>query len=318
MDQDNRIITVGLTGAWDMLCEVDGIDWGQHRTVDSSTRIPAGKALNINKALAYLGRKSVFTGLWGQNDYAPLCEHLKSFEPFLDNQVTAVAGATRTNITVEDTAAHRHLHLRFSDELCSNANLSNVTDRLNQILCEGDLCVFAGSLPPEPLWDSVIHMVNVCVDRGGQIVLDSNGPGCARLIDSARISVISPNLLELSQLLDRHISDDPIEIRNACKPLLEKVDVILISRGKLGAMAVTKEQSSVCRLRSTQRPVFSEVGCGDHFLAGFISFFSRGQSLQNALAAGVKLATFHAWGLTKSLSAAEIDETVDVQVNPLT
>ena len=317
MNTDRRIITVGLTGAWDMHCAVDGIEWGDHTTVQSCIKIPAGKALNINKALAYLREKSVFTGLWGQDDYELLCDDLQLYN-LIDNCVTPVPGATRTNITLEDTLNQRHLHLRFPDELCSAENLSQVTEQLRQLLQSDDLCVFAGSMPSEDLLHPMVELMNLCTEKGAQIILDSNGPGYARMIDECDITLISPNVSELSELLGQTIDDEPPAISKACGPLLEKVNIILVSRGKQGAMLITKEQSLTCTLASEPRPVVTEVGCGDHFLAGFLSVFSQDdQPLDKALAAGVQLATFHAWGLTQTESPDSIDENVSVEVKPV-
>ncbi len=317
MDQDRRIVTVGLTGAWDMHCEVSGIEWGDHQTVEAYTKIPAGKALNINKALGYLRQMSVLTGLWGEGDYAQLCDDLQLYE-LIENRLTTVPGTTRTNITLEDTLNQRHMHLRFPDELCSTESISEVVGELTQIVQPGDVCVIAGSLPAEDLFDSVMEVIKTCSDKGARLVLDSNGPAYAKLIQEGDISVISPNVSELSELLGQEVEDDPSAIRRACQALLEQVDVILISRGKQGAMLVSKEQSLTCTLASPPRPVASEVGCGDHFLAGFLSVFSQDHSsLDKALAAGVQLATFHAWGLTKTQASDEIDKTVQVEVTPL-
>ena len=317
MDNDKRIVTVGLTGAWDMHCQAPGIEWGDHQTVESYTKIPAGKALNINKALDYLRRMSVLTGLWGLADYAQLCDDLQLYE-LIDNRLTTVPGTTRTNITLEDTLNQRHMHLRFTEELCSTESLSKVAEELTQIVQHEDVCVVAGSLPSEDLFDSVMEVIKTCSDKGARLVLDSNGPGYAKLIQEGDISVISPNVSELSELLQQEVEDDPAAILKACQPLLQQVDIVLISRGKQGAMLVSNEQSLTCTLASPPRPVASEVGCGDHFLAGFLSVFSRNHSpLDKALAAGVQLATFHAWGLTDTLTADEINKMVDVKVAPL-
>ena len=51
----NQIITVGICPCWDITCYVDGVEWGDHKKITSQTFVPAGKALNISRALAWMG-----------------------------------------------------------------------------------------------------------------------------------------------------------------------------------------------------------------------------------------------------------------------
>jgi fructose-1-phosphate kinase PfkB-like protein len=61
--------------------------------------------------------------------------------------------------------------------------------------------------------------------------------------------------------------------------------------------------------------ITSEVGCGDNLLAGFLSAISQNpQSLDEALAAGVRLATVHAFGLTKTHTLSKIKTMIQTDV----
>jgi 1-phosphofructokinase family hexose kinase len=315
MNNFGRIITIGLTPAWDMRCQVDGIEWGDHKTVQSFTKEPAGKSLNVNKALAYMGHKSIAAGLWSQNDYPLMRDKLAVFADFVDIQITPVAGVTRTNITVEDTIGGRHLHLRFPDELGSVENLKKVSAQLRNIVHKDNLCVFSGSMPPASLLASTIDVVNTCIDQGGRVVFDSNGSSFAEVVRQCRLFMISPNVNELCQLLDNNIANEPSAILSACQPLLKNMDIILVSRGKEGAIAVSKDKSYTCVPSGLPGKVTSEVGCGDNLLAGFLSAISQNpQSLDAALAAGVQIATTHAFGLTKTHTLSEIKTMIQTDI----
>ena len=60
---NNPIITVGFSPAWDITSYVDDIEWGQHKTISSQMIVPAGKPLNISKALAWMSKKSIIQEL---------------------------------------------------------------------------------------------------------------------------------------------------------------------------------------------------------------------------------------------------------------
>ncbi len=53
-----RIITIGLSPAWDIRCRGAGLDWGRHVEIDEQVVRPAGKALNVSDALAWMGRQA--------------------------------------------------------------------------------------------------------------------------------------------------------------------------------------------------------------------------------------------------------------------
>ena len=64
MKKNPSIITVGLSPAWDITCRGKNLNWGGHENIDEQTITPAGKALNVSKALAWMGRESIAAGLW--------------------------------------------------------------------------------------------------------------------------------------------------------------------------------------------------------------------------------------------------------------
>ncbi len=61
MAGEKKIITIGLCPSWDTVCRLDGINWGEHKQVTSTKSYPAGKAMNISRALAWMGKKNTAT-----------------------------------------------------------------------------------------------------------------------------------------------------------------------------------------------------------------------------------------------------------------
>ena len=57
MKRESKIITVGLSPTWDITSQVENPDWGGHINIDEQTIFPAGKALNVSKALAWMGQE---------------------------------------------------------------------------------------------------------------------------------------------------------------------------------------------------------------------------------------------------------------------
>ena len=142
MKISGKIITVGLCPCWDTICQVEGIDWGEHNVVSCRIDRPAGKALNISRALAWMGERNIAAGLWGETDYQQMLKAVRSLRGLVKVQMTAVAGVTRQNITVVDAVNNREIHLRNRSELASKKALRELEVDLEAIVSRNSVCVF--------------------------------------------------------------------------------------------------------------------------------------------------------------------------------
>jgi 1-phosphofructokinase len=294
-----RIITVGLCPSWDTVCEFEGIDWGQHKTASSCVNRPAGKALNISRALAWMGQTNIAAGLWGRDDYGQMLKVMSALEKRVKVQLTAVDGGTRRNITVLDTVNAREMHLRNRSELASARALKKLHADLRAIVHKDSVCVFAGTMPESELLGDVIRIIESCRSRGAKIVLDTSGPALSEIVRTGAVWLINPNVEELSGLLGERVRDGPVSLSDAGRKLLDRVEVVLISRGRKGAIVVAEKDA--CQSRCVGRGrVLSTVGCGDYLLAGFLKGLKDKSDAASALRTAMKVATAKAWGRTES------------------
>lgn len=316
MKSKGRIVTIGLSPAWDVSCRGKGLDWGRHLELDEQTVRPAGKALNVSAALAWMGCESVAAGMWGRDDFEAMRALVRAWGGLVRVDMTAVEGQTRRNITVVDTKGRREMHLRCPNGLATPAALTRFAADLRRTVCPDDMCVFAGAMPAGDLLDPVVALVESCAEQGGEIVVDTYGPVLHRLVAARLPSLISPNVEELGELLGAPVSNTPAKLVAAARPLLEKVPMILISRGSKGALAVTQRGAWVGRATSRGK-VLETVGCGDHLLAGFLAAHRQGRSLPKALATGLQTATAHAWRWTEEKPWLQARKQIEVAIDGL-
>ncbi|MBN1509500.1 MAG: hypothetical protein JW955_21815 [Sedimentisphaerales bacterium] len=313
MAEQGRIITIGLSPAWDVRCCGTGLDWGRHVEIDEQSVRPAGKALNVSYALAWLGRSSVAAGLWGREDYGQMKNVIRRLSGRIRTSMTTSLGGTRRNITVVDTRRHREMHLRLRSELASQHTLRRLRVDLKRLVRRGDTCVFAGAMPGGRHLRQVIDLVRACHERGASIAVDTHGPALAGIVDAGLALVISPNVEELRELLHQEVANTPVRLASAAQRLLEKVSTVLISRGAQGAVAVTEEGAWAGR-STLRRKALSTVGCGDYLLASFLAGLQDTGDPQIALATGLKAATAHAWGWTETKTWNEAKREIPVRV----
>ncbi len=314
MKRKNSIITIGLSPAWDITCRGQNLDWGRHKVVSSCLERPAGKALNISRALAWMGEESIAAGLWGQNDYELMLKAMEILKEQVKVKMTAVAGSTRRNITVVDMANAREMHLRNKSELASTKTLKKLKVDLETIVRQGSVCVFSGAMPDGKLLGDVIRIAKSCRSLGAKIALDTSGTALRQIVDTGAVWLIKPNVEELCELLGESIRNAPNSLVKAGQKLLDKVEVILISRGRIGAVVVTKEGAWHGRCVGSAK-VLSTVGCGDYLLAGFLKGLKDKSNVASALEAAIKIATAKAWDLTESEKWPQVKRQIQVKSN---
>ncbi len=307
------IITIGLSPAWDITCRGRNIDWGLHQEIDEQTVRPAGKALNVSKALAWMGQRNIAAGLWGSDDHPQMLAAVRALWPSIRVKLTAVAGRTRQNVTIVDSAKNKEMHLRNKSRLASAKTLKKLQADLEKIMHKGSICVFAGTIPDGGLLGNVIRIVEFCKSRGAKIVLDTSGRPLKEIVDTGSAWLIKPNVEELCELLGEQVKDGPISLAKAGRRLLDKVEIVLISRGAKGGVVVTK--NGAWQGRCTDRvEIFSTVGCGDFLLAGFLKALKNGFSSDAALETAIKVATARAWGWTEKMIWLDVKSRIHVRI----
>ena len=313
MNRNFSIITVGLSPAWDILCYGEGLEWGLHREIETTTFQPAGKALNISQALAWMGEKSIAAGLWGRDDFEQMLKAMRSLGGLVKVKMTAVEGSTRRNITVVDTANNREMHLRNRSELASKKALRKLEADLRTIVQKGSVCVFAGVMPEDEFVGDVVRIIKSCRERGARIVVDTYGEALKRILETGAAWLVKPNVEELRELLGEQVTDSPAGLVRAGRKLLDKVEVVLISRGKKGGVVVTKKGAWQGRCIGRGR-VLSTVGCGDFLLAGFLKGLKDKSDAGSGLGTAIKVATARAWGWTEGKSWSQALREIKVAV----
>ncbi len=308
------IITIGLSPTWDITCKGQNLDWGLHEVIDEQTIRPAGKALNVSRALAWMGQKSIAAGLWGRDDYEQMLTSMRPLNRHIKVKMTPVVGSTRRNITVVDTVKGKEIHLRDRSRLASVKALKRLRDDLGTLIRKGSVCVFAGTMPDGDLLDDVIGIMEFCKSRGAKILLDTSGPALREIVPTGFVWLIKPNVEELCDLSGEKIKDGPVSLAGAGRRLLDKVEIVLMSRGSKGSVVVTGKAAWQARpLGGTK--VFSTVGCGDYLLAGFLKGLMDKSDAAIALTTATKVATAKAWGWIENKTWPETRQWIKVRLS---
>ena len=311
------IITVGLCPCWDITCQADDLHWGDHKKMSSQTQVPAGKALNICRALVWLNTESIATGLWGRDDYPAMLRAIEPLKKYIKIKFTQTLGQTRRNITIVDTTKKREMHLRAESKLASAESMEQLSYDLKKIVPDkvtDSICVFAGAMPDKNFLDETLKIIETAKDAGCKIVIDTSGRSLRSIVARGGIYMIKPNVEELSELLNKKIADEPDAIITAAKGLLDNVEIIIVSRGPRGAVAITKDLCLQGCYLGEKIEVNNTVACGDFLLAGVLSVLGK-KNLTTALEVGIKAASARAAGWTEKKSWRDIENQITVETH---
>ncbi len=307
------IVTIGFSPAWDITCYGKKLEWAAHKHIDKQTITPAGKALNVSKALAWMRQKNVAAGLWADADYQQMQKTVESRWPLITVKMTVVTGQTRRNITIIDTENKMEMHLRSKSELARPQAMEKLNADLKNLVNKNTICVFSGAIPENEILSDAIRIIRTCHKAGGKIVLDTSGPALKEIIETGLIWLAKPNVLELEEILGEQINDSSADLVEAGRKLLEKTEIILISRGKNGAMVVGSKAALKGRCKKREE-VLSTVGCGDYLLAGFVNAIKDMSELDFALKTALKAASAKAWGWTENTKWQQTETDIKVDI----
>jgi len=315
MSDERSVITVSLNPAIDRVLEVAGFTIGAHQKGRQLARTPAGKAVNVSRALAVLGVPSIATGFVGRHE-------LEQFEQQLDamgaqSQLLAVDGTTRENITIVDPVAKQETHIRDVGFELTGQDLDRLAHKLDLIVRPATVVIFSGSVPPGMTPAQFAELVQHCIDKQAHVAVDTSGEPL-RLVAGKRLWLAKPNLNELAEMLDRPIQGDE-QIIDAGRQLSKHIRCLIVSCGSAGGYVFTGGSALLGQVTVEPERIKSTVGCGDCLLAGFVAAQLRGHDVRTAYRYGLAVATAAAVSLTPGeFSLEDVDEFFErASVEPL-
>jgi 1-phosphofructokinase len=303
------IITVTLNPTIDRIVEVPGFRPGGHQKGRLRSRLPAGKAINVARALTSLDVSGTATG-WVGRDAAD------EFDRFLTGHgvrpaLLPIEGATRENVTVVDPAVPQETHIRETGPAVSDEEIQVLIDHLAAMAGESRLFVFTGSaapgLPPQRFGE----LLDLCTRRGTPVVVDAAGE-MLRVALERPLMLIKPNLQELSEALGERLDDDADVIREGYR-LAGRGGMLIVTLGSRGAYGFAGEQAWFGSCPVTDEQVRSTVGCGDALLAGFLAAGTRTSALEDALADALAVAAASA--MTDEPATFDADDLAECRRN---
>lgn len=303
------IATVTLNPAIDQSVAIADFTAGAVNRVQWEQSDPGGKGVNVASFLADLGLPVAVTGLLGR-DNASVFEALFAAKR-IDDRFVRVAGKTRVNVKIIDSARQSNTDINFAGPAASERDLAELAQRIDALQARHDCFVLSGSTPAGVPVGYYGELVGKLKAAGKRVLLDSSGEALRAGI-AAGPWAIKPNLAELEELVGRPLPDLRAVILAANKLLAGGVGCVIVSLGGEGALFVTANECLHAIPPAIE--VKSTVGAGDAMVAGFVA----GNALGLSLADCARLATASALGsltqLGPRLASLQVVESFLAQV----
>ena len=258
------IVTVTPAPAIDWTAHVASFGWGAVNRIESSSREPSGKGLNVSWALHRAGvpTSAVFPGGGGTAEF--MTTALASAG--LQHVLVPTTNEVRTNLTLVTSGQATKLNepgpplTREQATALVDATLATARGARAVLLC--------GSHPEGFTGDHVARLRQGARSLGVACVLDTSGPALENAIELAP-DLIKPNVHELAELCRRDLTSLSHVVTAALEVCATGVGAVLASLGADGAVLVSTERIVVASIHGI--PVVNSVGAGDALLAGFMA-----------------------------------------------
>ncbi|MER5831518.1 1-phosphofructokinase [Streptomyces sp. NPDC002130] len=275
------ILTVTPNPSLDRTYEVPSLDRGEVIRATGERMDPGGKGVNVSRAVAAAGQRTVAVLPLGGAPGALVADLLD--QQGIEVAPVPVAGATRSNIALAESDGVLTKINAPGPEL-SDAERELLLETVRRQSRDASWIACCGSLPRglAPSWYA--DLVARAHAAGARIALDTSGPALLAALRE-RPDVVKPNAEELSEAVGRPLATVGDAVKAAEELREMGARAVLASLGADGQLLVSEEGAWFGSARVAA--VRSNVGAGDSSLAGFLIAGGNGpEALASAVAHG--------------------------------
>jgi 1-phosphofructokinase len=275
------ILTVTPNPSLDRTYEVQALKRGEVIRADTERTDPGGKGVNVSRAVAAAGRRTLAVLPLGGAAGALVADLLDA--QGIEVAPVPIAGVTRSNIALAEVDGVLTKINAPGPEL-SRAEQELLLDSVREQSRDADWIACCGSLPRglAPSWYA--DVVTRAHAGGARIALDTSGRPLLQALH-ARPDVVKPNAEELAAAVGRPLATVGDALKAAEELRGMGARAVLASLGADGQLLV--EDAGAWFAGARVDVVRSNVGAGDSSLAGFLIAGGSGpEALASAVAHG--------------------------------
>ncbi|MGH3312370.1 MAG: 1-phosphofructokinase [Streptomyces sp.] len=275
------ILTITPNPSLDRTYELPALDRGSVLRATTDRVDPGGKGVNVSRAVAAAGHRTVAVLPLGGPEGALLGRLLGDHG--IEVSGVPVAGSTRVNATLVE-ADGTLTKVNAAGPEITETEAEALLEAVRALSADADWIACCGSLPRglPPVWYA--ELVAIIHRAGARIALDTSGAALTAALPE-RPDVVKPNTEELAEAVGRPLATLGDAVK-AAEELRERgAQAVLASLGADGQLLL--DASGAYFGSAPAAVVRSNVGAGDASLAGFLAAGGTGPAaLASAVAHG--------------------------------
>jgi 6-phosphofructokinase 2 len=280
------ISTITLNPSLDQHIAVDGLVLDGPNRWSRLHHYAGGKGIDVSRAIHEMGGRAIAYGFIGGSVG-------RAVEILLDEEgvpfsFTPVQRETRTNFIITDTKTNHQTRIDAPGPHITKDEFARFQRKMQRIRPSPDLIVMGGSAPPGVPANVYYSITREAKNFRVRSILDADGQWLAEGV-KAKPYLIKPNVQEAEELLERELPDEAAVIKAALDIVEMGVEIAIISRGKDGIIAASKD--TVLKVVPPEVKVKSTVGAGDCTIAGFALKLAAQEPLTKACRLAVAMGT---------------------------
>jgi 6-phosphofructokinase 2 len=280
------IATITLNPCLDRTITVDGLKVDEANRWITSRVYAGGKGIDVSRAIHEMGGITAAYGFIG----GPAG---RTLEILLDEEgvlfsFTPISQETRVNFIITDTKTSQQTRIDSPGPHISKRELERFYKKMRQIYPRPDLLMVGGSVPPGIPNNIYYDIISEARGYGVRTLLDSDRRWLKEGI-KAKPYLIKPNVHEAEELLKTKLATEEAIVKAALGFVEMGVEIAVISRGKDGIIAATKDE--IVKAVPPTVKVRSLIGAGDCTIAGLALKLANEESLVEACRLGVAMGT---------------------------
>jgi 6-phosphofructokinase 2 len=281
------IVTITINPAIDIFVNVGRVEPTRKMRCSAPKRDPGGGGINVARVAHRLGGR--VTAIFPTGGAIGKLLHRLMDREGIDSIVTPSHVETRENFTAFEESTGEQYRFVFPGSTLHRAEWEAVLEKLTTLSQRPKFVVASGSNPPGVPDDFFARVARQAKKLGAQCLIDTSGPALKAALTEG-VSLIKPNLVELSDLVGGSLGNDDARL-GACRKLIEdrRADIVALTLGEDGALLVTADEAF--RAEPMAIDTVSTVGAGDSFVGGLMAALAAGNSLPDSFRVAVAAAS---------------------------
>jgi D-beta-D-heptose 7-phosphate kinase/D-beta-D-heptose 1-phosphate adenosyltransferase len=237
-------------------------------------RYVLGGAANVANNVAALGCKVGIIGNVGNDDGAKKIFYLlnnSNIEPSTINCSNEYKTIIKKRVIGNQQQIAR---LDYNDDIRPTKNdILNMIQTFNEIVDKFDVVVISDYNKGVCTKELCSNIIRICIEKNKVVIVDPKGNEWDKYKGA---TIITPNLKEISEYLNKNIRNNNSDIEEKCKCICNMIGVqyVLLTRSEQGMTLIDKNNNFV-HLPSQAKEVFDVSGAGDTVVAALSCFINK-------------------------------------------